>query len=125
MTGIACGIDLVEIERFRSLTPAIKARFLKRVYTEQELEDCNNRDERLAARFAVKEAAVKALGCGIGDVGWQDIETRLNENGKPELILNGAAREAAERLAWQSWAVSISHTKEFAVACVTALSAEK
>lgn len=125
MTGITCGIDLVEIERFRAITPAIKARFVTRVFTAQELEDCNNRDERLAARFAVKEAAAKALGCGIGVVGWRDIETVLDENGKPELVLNGAARVAAEGLAWQSWSVSISHTREFAIACVTALFAKE
>ena len=121
MTGIACGIDMVEIERFRSIIPAIRARFLKRVFTAMELADSADRDDRLAARFAAKEAAVKALGCGIGEVGWQDIETRLDETGKPELILNGAARETANRLAWLSWSVSLSHTREYAIACVTAL----
>ncbi len=122
MIDIACGIDMIEVERLRSIAPAIKARFLTRVFTPQELEECDGRDERLAARFAVKEAAAKALGCGIGEVGWQDIETRLDESGKPVLILLGVASQAAEQLNWISWSVSISHTREFAIACVTALS---
>lgn len=121
MMEIACGIDLVKIDRLKSIAPAIKDRFLARVFTQQELEDCAGRDERLAARFAVKEAAVKALGCGIGEVGWQDIETRADERGKPVLVLSGAALQAAARLNWRSWSVSISHSSEFAIACVTAL----
>jgi len=121
MMEVACGIDLVEVERLRSIAPAIKTRFLARVFTAQELADCAGRDERLAARFAVKEAAAKAMGCGIGEVGWQDIETRLENNGKPVLILNGAASRMAERLNWRSWSVSISHTREHAIACITAL----
>lgn len=121
MMEIACGIDMIEIERLRVITPAIKKRFLARVFTQQEVEDCGGREESLAARFAVKEAAAKALGCGIGEVGWLDVETRLNEGGKPELVLHGAAARTAEHMNWRSWSVSISHTREFAIACVTAL----
>ena len=95
MMEVACGIDLVEVERLRSITPAIKARFVSRVFTTQEIEDSGGRDDRLAARFAIKEATVKALGCGIGEVGWQDIETQLDENGKPVLRLYGAAAQMA------------------------------
>ncbi|HNS07354.1 MAG TPA: holo-ACP synthase [Anaerolineaceae bacterium] len=121
MMEVACGIDLVEVERLRSITPAIKARFVSRVFTTQEIEDSGGRDDRLAARFAIKEATVKALGCGIGEVGWQDIETQLDENGKPVLRLYGAAAQMAERMNWRSWSVSISHTRNLAAACVTAL----
>lgn len=121
MTGIATGIDMVKIDRFRSLAPAIKTRFLTRVFTPQELEDCGGRDASLAGHFAAKEAAVKALGCGIGEVTWQDIETSLDEQGKPLLILHGAAQEIAVRQSWFTWTVSISHTAEYAVATVSAL----
>lgn len=121
MMEITCGIDMVEIERFRGMPPEIRARFLQRVFTTAEIEACADRDESLAARFAAKEAAAKALGCGIGKVGWKDIETRLDENGKPALILSGAAQETAKSLAWQSWSLSISHTRAYAIAFVTAL----
>lgn len=121
---VTCGIDLVEVERLRAITPAIKARFLVRVFTAQELGDCNGREERLSGRFAVKEAAAKALGCGIGEIGWQEIETRLDDKGKPVLVLNGTALLLAKQQNWTSWSVSISHTRDYAIACVTAL-AEK
>ena len=121
MMEITSGIDMVEIERFRSLTHEIRSRFLHRVFTPEEITASAGRDESLAARFAAKEAAAKALGCGIGKVSWQDIETRLDENGKPTLILSGAALETANHLAWKSWSISISHTREYAIAIVSAL----
>lgn len=121
MTTITTGIDLVEIERFRSLNPAIKKRFLNRVFTTQELSDCAGKDQSLAGRFAAKEAAAKALGCGIGEVKWQDIEIQMDEQKKPVLILHGKASEISTALGWSSWSVSIAHTAEHAVASVTAL----
>lgn len=121
MTTITTGIDLVEIERFRRLNPAIKKRFLNRVFTTQELSDCAGKDQSLAGRFAAKEAAAKALGCGIGEVKWQDIEIQMDEQKKPVLILHGKASEISTALGWSSWSVSIAHTAEHAVASVTAL----
>ncbi len=122
MNQIASGIDLVEIRRINAINPAIKARFLKRVYTERELAECNGKDASLAARFAAKEAAAKALGCGIGRISWQELEIITTENGRPVLCLHGEAARLAAELGWFGWSVSLSHTSEYAVACVTALS---
>lgn len=121
MTTISTGIDLVEIDRLRLLNPSIKARFLNRVFTSQELIDCAGKDQSLMGKFAAKEAAAKALGCGIGEVRWQDIEILLDEQHKPMLILHGKAREISTSLGWSSWSVSIAHTRDHAVATVTAL----
>lgn len=121
MTTITTGIDLVEIERLRNLNPSIKERFLNRVFTPQELTDCAGKDHSLAGRFAAKEAAAKALGCGIGDVRWQDIEILLDKQHKPMLVFHGKASEISTALGWSSWSVSIAHTREHAVASVTAL----
>ncbi len=121
MTTITTGIDLVEIERFRRLNPAIKKRFLNRVFTAQELSDCAGKDQSLAGRFAAKEAAAKALGCGIGEVRWQDLEILEDEQHKPTLVLHGKARTISTTRGWSSWSVSIAHTGEHAIASVTVL----
>lgn len=121
MTGIVNGIDLVEINRFRSLKPGIKQRFLTRVYTPNELDESGERDASLAGLFAAKEATAKALGCGIGEVTWQEIEILGDNKGKPVLHLHGKAAEISSEQSWTSWSVSISHTVEYATACITAL----
>ena len=121
MLKIETGIDMVEINRLTILNSAIRTRFLERVYTPRELVDCDDRAERLAGRFAVKEAAAKALGTGIGDIHWQDLEVCLNKSGKPFLLLHGEAEKVARQNGWVSWSVSISHTRTTAAAIVTAL----
>lgn len=121
MISIATGIDLIEINRLTNLNPAIKKRFLERVFTVQELIDSSGRDSSLAGRFAAKEAAVKALGCGIGEVTWKDVEIQLDSLGRPALLLHGKALEISSRLGWSTWSVSISHTATHALASVTAL----
>ncbi|MPN00736.1 Holo-[acyl-carrier-protein] synthase [bioreactor metagenome] len=122
MSQLSCGVDLIEIDRFKNLTPAIRSRFIKRVYTAAEAEICRDRDESLAGRFAAKEAVAKALGCGIGVVHWQDIETLVNEDGQPQLKLHGAASRLAEELGYNCWSVSITHTAKLAMAFVVVLS---
>lgn len=121
MIGITTGVDLLRIDRLTRLNPAVKERFLLRVFTTREVDACANRDSSLAGHFAAKEAAAKALGCGIGEVGWKDIEILNDANGKPLLLLHNAAQSYAETAGWISWSVSISHTMEFAIATVTAL----
>ena len=121
MRSIATGIDLVEIRRLEAIDPAIKSRFLKRVFTDRELDECAGKDIRLAARFAAKEAAAKALGCGIGKVSWQELEILTEENGRPVLRFHGEASRLAAELGWSDWSVSLSHTSDYAVACVTGL----
>ena len=118
------GVDLIEIERLGKVQPGIKTRSLRRVFTPFELTECNGRDASLAGRFAAKEAVAKALGCGIGPVGWQEIEIRSAQNGEPSLQLHGKAKELAESLGLATWAISISHSRENAIAVAVALGNE-
>lgn len=115
------GVDVVEISRFDQLNPQIKARFLKRVFTPQELETCKDSNASLAGRFAVKEAVAKALQTGIGLVSWQDIETIEGPSGEPLLALHGEAAHLAETLGLLHWSISISHTSSIAVAVAIAM----
>jgi holo-[acyl-carrier protein] synthase len=115
------GIDLVEIERFSTIDPKLKQRFCQRVFTDQEIAAADNKDERFAGRFAAKEAAAKALGCGIGDINWHDLEILNDPRGKPVLHLYGEADKLAREIGWVDWAVSITHTATTAAAIVTAL----
>lgn len=121
MTSIATGVDLVEVDRFHNLNPRIKERFFRRVFTPQELNDSDQSLQHLAGKFAAKEAASKALGCGIGKVSWQELEILNDVNGKPELILHTHAAQIAKQSGWNTWSLSISHTRTFALASVTAL----
>lgn len=121
MFSITNGIDLVEIERFSRIDPKIKARFCQRVFTEDEIAAADDKDERYAGRFAAKEAAAKALGCGIGDLNWHDLEILNDDRGKPFLLLHGEADHLAHELGWVSWSISITHTSTTAAAVLTAL----
>jgi len=118
---LSTGVDLIEISRVRQAIERYGERFLRRVFTENELNDCNGRVESLAARFAAKESASKALGCGIGDIRWTDIEIRRDEKNAPRLVLRGAAKSLAEELALVNWSVSLSHTETQAIAFVVAM----
>lgn len=121
MTIIFNGVDLVEIDRFKTLNPAIKERFIRRVYTQKEIGEANELLPHLAGKFAAKEAAAKALGCGIGIISWQELEILENPQGKPDLFLHGVAMRISKKAGWTSWSVSISHTRTLAIAVVTAL----
>ncbi len=117
------GVDLIEIARVAAAVERHADRLLARVFTACELEQCRGRAESLAARFAAKEAAAKALGTGIWRDGicWTDIETIRSTSGAPTLVLHGAAAARAARLGWQTWSVSLSHDRSHAVAFVVAL----
>ncbi len=121
MNILRSGVDIIEIDRLAKIDPAIRQRFLKRVYTPLELEITNDSDASLAGRFAAKEAVSKALGSGIGQVHWQDIEIRRGAHGDPQLCLYGAARQLADALGLSIWSISISHSKTHAVAMAVAL----
>lgn len=95
-------------------------RFLRRFFTTQEQAYCHGRAASLAGRFAVKEAVGKALGTGIGDIRWVDIEVVCDERGKPELRLHHAAKELAAARGLTQWAVSLSHTETHAIGFVVA-----
>lgn len=121
MAVLRTGIDLIEISRLEEMAPAIRQRFLKRVFTPLELELLGDSPASLAGRFAAKEAAAKALGTGIGAISWQEIEIRRGEKGEPLLVLNGRALEIALLLGLQTWSVSISHNRTTAAAVVVAV----
>jgi holo-[acyl-carrier protein] synthase len=120
ITQIRTGVDLVDVGRIVSLLDRYGARFAHRVFTDRELEACKGRPERLAARFAAKEAVSKALGTGIGQVAWREIEVVSDSSGRPELRLDGRAGELAAELGLHLWSVSLSHTQGQAVAFVVA-----
>jgi holo-[acyl-carrier protein] synthase len=119
---IACGIDMIEVYRIDEAILRHGDRFFNRFYTDRELIDANGRTPALAARFAAKEAAAKALGTGIGDIEWKEVEIVRGPRGEPRLSLHGKAEALAGRLGWQEWSVSLSHTHEHAIATVVAIS---
>jgi holo-[acyl-carrier protein] synthase len=121
MMILKSGIDLVEIRRLEDIQPAIRQRFLNRVFTDNELAEVGNSAASLAGRFAAKEAVAKALGCGIGPVSWKEIEVLRGEAGQPELKLSGNAINIALQLGLEQWSISISHTAGQAVAVAVAL----
>jgi holo-[acyl-carrier protein] synthase len=118
---LSTGVDLVDIERVRNAIEHHGERFILRIFTETEQHESGGRVASLAARFAAKEAAAKALGCGIGDVGWLDIEIRGDENHAPHLYLHGEGDKLAKKLGLSNWSVSLSHTESQAIAFVVAI----
>ncbi len=116
------GVDIVDIARIQALLDRYGERFLRRVYTEAESAyamDGANRAERLAGRFAVKEAVMKALGTGKSQgVLWRDVETVRGRFGKPEVRLHGQAVKWVEDRGWGAAHVSITHDGGKAVAFV-------
>ncbi len=119
--NLRTGVDLIEISRVRDAIERHGERFLARMFTENERRECGGRVWSLAARFAAKEAASKALGLGIGDVRWLDIEIRSDENNAPYLVLHGEGQRLAQQKGLSNWAVSLSHTEEHAMAFVVAV----
>lgn len=121
MKGI--GIDAVEIDRFRTMLER-RPKLKQRLFTEAELADLADRADQapgLAARFAVREAAMKALGVGLGAFDFHDVRVDRLESGAPRLVVTGRARELAESHGVTTWHVSITHTDATAIACVAAL----
>lgn len=121
MTLLRTGIDLIEIERVGRAIQHHGERFLQRVFTPAELAEAGNSPASLAARFAAKEAAAKALGTGIGPVSWLEIEVLRDNDQPPRLLLHGEAARRADELGLTVWTVSLSHTRELAIASVVAL----
>ena len=118
---LTCGVDMVDLGSFARAMEVTGGDLVDVCFTKREQEDAKGEAHRLAARFAAKEAAAKALGVGImRGVSWQDVEL-LREDGQPELALSGGAAEAAHRQGWYCWSVSISHEGDKAIAFVVAL----
>ncbi len=120
---IACGTDIIEIERIKENIENLGEKFLNKIYTKQEIQYCESKKvqkyQSYAARFAVKEAAFKAISYKLKDkyqICWKDIETVVNNQGKPELKIIGLDLNDIESID-----VSISHCKDYATANVTIL----
>ena len=110
------GIDIVEIARIERAIARGGEHFLHRVYTEPELRLYHKNPSSLAARFAGKEAIIKALGKSKKGISWRDIEILSDPDGKPLVYLQGKAREQADSLGLDNLAISLSHSKEYAIA---------
>ena len=119
---VGIGIDMESVERVREAIERHGERFIQRVYTPGEIayvESKANKWERFAARFAAKEAGMKAIGTGWDKgVAWRDVEILNEADGCPTLVLHGRAKEIAERKGCKRAWVSLSHTREYAVAQV-------
>ena len=121
--GIAVGVDIIEIDRIEEAALSWQGSFLKRVYTEAELESSGNKPSSLAARFAAKEAVMKALGTGARGLGWKDIEVLSNSEGAPFVRLHGRAYDKAKEIGMSQFAISMSHSKHYAIAMVVGYAA--
>ncbi len=119
---VGTGVDIVEVPRIEAAIGRFGRRFLERIFTEDEIRYCEskaNRVERFAARFAAKEAGLKAIGTGWRrGVGWKEVEVRREASGRPTLVFSGRAAEFAARLGVKRASLSLSHTAEHAVAQV-------
>jgi holo-[acyl-carrier protein] synthase len=119
---VGTGVDIAEVGRIKAAVERFGDRFLKRVFTPAEVRYCMgkiNVAERLAARFAAKEAVMKAIGTGLRHgITWQDVEVLRMPGQRPVLKFSGKAAEFAERLGCKRTHLSLSHTKEQAIAHV-------
>ncbi len=117
---VGTGIDIAEVPRIGQAIERFGERFLQRIFTAGEIRYCDskaNRAERYAARFAAKEAAMKALGTGWNHgVRWRDCEVVRAPGGRPTMTFHGKAAEFAARLGVRNIALSLSHTTEQAIA---------
>ena len=112
------GIDIVELDRVTRVLERHPERFLARVFTPAEVAHCRGRIPELAARFAAKEATMKALGTGVRGVSWRDIDVLPNRRGKPLLLLHGTAAARAARIGLADVDVTLTHAREYAAAIV-------
>ena len=123
--ALSVGVDLVELDRIRRAVERHGGRFLDRIYSPDELARYRDRVPELAARFAAKEAVSKALGVGLSHIsrqgiGWKEVEVLPDPLGKPEVHLSGRALALAKQQGLATWAISLSHGRDFAVAFVVA-----
>jgi holo-[acyl-carrier protein] synthase len=122
MSVLGIGVDLVECERIQHSIDRFGERFLHRVFTDGEIQYSMSMKfpaRHLAARFAGKEAVVKAFGTGIGKaIGWRNIDIRKKPSGEPFLVFSGPAQELATERGVTSALITLSHTDHHAIACV-------
>lgn len=112
------GVDIIEIPRIARAVERWGERFLQRIYTPQEVAYARGQAPQLAARFAAKEAVMKALGTGIRGVSWKEIEVVRERGQAPTVRLSGRAMQRAQRLGISRFTLSLSHSRELAIAVV-------
>ena len=117
MSTVGVGFDLVDVDRFAALL-ARRPRLYDRIFTAEERVDGRDQPERLAARFAAKEATWKALGVGLGATGLHDVQVHRDPSGEPQLRLSGAAQRLAAAKGVTRWHLSMTHTAHGAGAVV-------
>jgi len=119
---IGCGIDLVKIERIEKIIKKWGDNFVLRIFTSLEKEYCekkkNNKYQSYAGKFAAKEALLKALGLGLREANWKEIEIKNDELGQPIIDTSGKLKNIASTKGVSRYFISISHTKEYAIAQV-------
>lgn len=115
------GIDVAEVPRIVAALDRWGDRFLQRIYTERERARYAHKPLSLAARFAAKEAVMKALGTGVRGVGWKDIEVLPDPRGKPTLTLHARGALRAEQLGITLWEITLTHSRDIAIASVIGL----
>jgi holo-[acyl-carrier protein] synthase len=120
MSSHEIGIDLVDIDRIVAVLGRFPDRFRHRVLTERERRYVGRRVERIAGRWAAKEAVSKVLGLGVRGVGWREIEILPNPAGAPKVFLHGRAARRASAMDLEDVTVSISHERRMAVAVAVA-----
>jgi holo-[acyl-carrier protein] synthase len=118
---LATGVDIIEVDRIERSINRFGDKMRNRIFTPQEQAYCAGKFPSLAGRYAIKEAVGKALGTGIGDVNFTDIEVVNDERGKPNLVLHNKAKVLAEQLGLNQWSISISHTTTHAIGFAVAL----
>ena len=114
------GVDIIEIERIEAVLQRHGERFLQRVYTPKEQAYCRGRVPELAVRFAAKEAVSKALGTGLRGISWKEMEILGDRRGRPLVYLHGRAKARAKELGLSEFTISLSHSRNHAVAFVVA-----
>lgn len=121
---LVTGVDIIEIDRVEGVFRQYGDRFLKRIYSDEEIRYARGRPPQLASRFAAKEAVMKLLGTGVRGVRWRDIEVVRSPGMAPRVVLHGTALARAKRIGLTDIALSLSHSKRYAVASVVGESAE-
>jgi holo-[acyl-carrier protein] synthase len=121
MATLGVGIDVVDVPRFE-IVLGRRPRIVDRLFTEGEQRDARGKAERLAARFAAKEAVMKSMGVGAGSVPWKSIEVKRAPSGAPSVLVHGAAAELAATRGVDEFHISLTHTAMTAAAFVIASS---
>ncbi len=118
---LCLGIDIIEIARIDKAISRWRENFLQRIYTKAEIMTYRNRRSALAARFAAKEATMKTLGTGSRGLKWREIEILSDDNGNPQIRLYGKAYARAKEQGINNLRVSLSHTRDYAIASVVGI----